>query len=1266
MVGRGTGGGGGGGRGVDLAGYASQAWVEQQYISKEFFLRLFSIHGHNAEDASVNPEDIIIEPNDTDEDTTVLDSIEAKAGLWTNSFVSALGLNPAGGGTGDILSEPLLSINSAGLGLPTRPNVGIVWDGTRWVYGETGGGSTGMNPLTVKVGTNTTVIEYKGETAKTLTFDAVANSGITVSGDTGGTIKIGYTLPTASANTLGGVKVGNTLSISDGVLNLPAISNLVAGTYRSVTVDAYGRVTAGTNPTTLAGYGITDAKIANGVITLGTNTITPLTDAKIKSDYEWWGQKMNADGKVNGNITIQLTTVDTNTYADANPKLIFKNANDSQNISLTFTDYDAVAYPASLTLNGNQGNELFIAPRMKADRLYLYKPNGSGDTNAVYLEYDSANSGVHLVGAGFYSDSFISALGLNDSGGSGGVTLNEPLSSINSSLLGSPSGHTNSTLVYNGSSWVWSNTQGVSLGAYNFSAFAGNFNTLAINNKAVATQEWVDNQGFVKLVTGKNQSYIDGTLGSYVFEGSKGTWTGLDMTDNDWAGLQVGGNNDRWQLMAKSQTLFFRQNDNDADHFSANNWGDWKEILTTANTKISGQTITINGTSLTVPTGGGSISGTQNRLAYFSNASTLGSTGNIAYLPNTADSTANKGLQNGIRIWGATYGNSASDLVSGAIGDIRYGDGGPQIQFSTGASREQDGALIFTDHDQNSKFLGSSFHFVSTEGTNGANTWVVSPRFHARKTLSIGDTSSTSYSLYVGGTAHVTDKLSVAGTCNLVGNVGVGTSASSTYRLYVSGSVYSSGGYYHSSYDNNYVLMAGGGAYQLKNLTVVNDSGWVGQSNDSKLIPTMAMIAFWNGRYSSSASNLQYCKDGEILSKAGGTCTGDYIIEKAAAAVHAKGKNSQICTMLADGTKKVGLNSDSNYGVYSWANGGWLIGCNGTNTFIEVGNVGIGTTNPTAKLEVNGSVKIGGATLTWDSDKQALKIDKGFYSDSFVSALGANASGGSGGGTTLTEPLLSINTSTLGNPSSHPNQTFVYNGGKWIWSNELGATITAYNMSAYSITSTYISGTNIVDSGKLTVGQSSLNTSYQLYVNGSSLFNGNVGIGGYNGNYKLYVSGDAYVSNSIYLDITENRNVYIRQYSPPSSGVSLCNIVAPSGLSVNGTTSWSSDMRKKDVVSYVNDLDVNKVAKAPVFRFTWKDKRDSVVRVGTSAQYWQGALASSVMDMGEYGLMLDYNAITIASAVITARKVVDHELRVKQLEERIAELENEIDELKAA
>ncbi len=40
-----------------------------------------------------------------------------------------------------------------------------------------------------------------------------------------------------------------------------------AGTYRSVTVDVKGRVTAGTNPTTLSGYGITDAQSSDPTLT---------------------------------------------------------------------------------------------------------------------------------------------------------------------------------------------------------------------------------------------------------------------------------------------------------------------------------------------------------------------------------------------------------------------------------------------------------------------------------------------------------------------------------------------------------------------------------------------------------------------------------------------------------------------------------------------------------------------------------------------------------------------------------------------------------------------------------------------------------------------------------------------------------------------------------------------------------------------------------------------------------------------------------------
>lgn len=71
-------------------------------------------------------------------------------------------------------------------------------------------------------------------------------------------------------------KTGNTLDVGTAsasriVVNADnidlATTGVSASTYRSVTVDAYGRVTAGTNPTTLSGYGITDAQSLDATLT---------------------------------------------------------------------------------------------------------------------------------------------------------------------------------------------------------------------------------------------------------------------------------------------------------------------------------------------------------------------------------------------------------------------------------------------------------------------------------------------------------------------------------------------------------------------------------------------------------------------------------------------------------------------------------------------------------------------------------------------------------------------------------------------------------------------------------------------------------------------------------------------------------------------------------------------------------------------------------------------------------------------------------------
>ena len=77
---------------------------------------------------------------------------------------------------------------------------------------------------------------------------------------TNGAITLGTTsLTFAQFSGAGSFAVDTTLSKSGNTIGL-ASGVATAGTYKSVTVDTYGRITAGTNPTTLSGYGITDAQ----------------------------------------------------------------------------------------------------------------------------------------------------------------------------------------------------------------------------------------------------------------------------------------------------------------------------------------------------------------------------------------------------------------------------------------------------------------------------------------------------------------------------------------------------------------------------------------------------------------------------------------------------------------------------------------------------------------------------------------------------------------------------------------------------------------------------------------------------------------------------------------------------------------------------------------------------------------------------------------------------------------------------------------------
>ena len=96
----------------------------------------------------------------------------------------------------------------------------------------------------------------------TFTGAITANGGVI--GALTGNSSTATTLQTARTIGISGDGTGTATSFNGSAnITIPftlANSGVTAGTYRSVTVDAKGRVTAGTNPTTLSGYGITDAQ----------------------------------------------------------------------------------------------------------------------------------------------------------------------------------------------------------------------------------------------------------------------------------------------------------------------------------------------------------------------------------------------------------------------------------------------------------------------------------------------------------------------------------------------------------------------------------------------------------------------------------------------------------------------------------------------------------------------------------------------------------------------------------------------------------------------------------------------------------------------------------------------------------------------------------------------------------------------------------------------------------------------------------------------
>ncbi|MFG8058872.1 phage tail protein [Pseudomonas aeruginosa] len=140
-----------------------------------------------------------------------------------------------------------------------------------------------------------------------------------------------------------GLVGGGDLS-ADRTIALPA-SGVGAGTYRAVTVNANGIVTTGSNPTTLGGYGITDALHASEAVTTPTaNKLLRLNAAGLlpasitgnattasrlaapitlsATGDATWAARFDGSSSVSGTLTLANTGVAVGTYTKVrvNPK----------------------------------------------------------------------------------------------------------------------------------------------------------------------------------------------------------------------------------------------------------------------------------------------------------------------------------------------------------------------------------------------------------------------------------------------------------------------------------------------------------------------------------------------------------------------------------------------------------------------------------------------------------------------------------------------------------------------------------------------------------------------------------------------------------------------------------------------------------------------------------------------------------------------------------------------------------------------------------
>lgn len=1374
--------------------------LNSNYVTVAWFNRLFKVHGtpllpdvqdgDGDEDEGGGSEqtDDTVQPNDMQSEITDVESI---FGLWTQQFLSALGIGDqaAGGGSG-VLMEPLLSINESLLGTPPYGGEGKVaivynYDTAQYEWGETGGGGGSIAQ------NNIVLHDYNGPIEPTTLgdydhyylYDKFLSLGY------GGTITSSVAISDAYLSVFH-PEVFHPLYAQDHhVLNKGEIITL--GDSRYVTKEFFDSLFR--------------AQDASGDVDVN-DTLATITSIKAMFGF-WTEQYLSAlgqnDAGGSGGATIygldlngrtlsivrdstqtSITLPDTGLDASQVTDLI-ENYLDDHNYINDLSDFTwwgntfpggSSAITGDIAGTGNitplTGNDPYdIGSLVKSYRALYIDEIHIGD---AVISWDANNRGIHIT-KGLYSDEWVSALGANPSGGSGStvlygldlngttltLTTNPQQMSVDLSGIGVDT--TRVTQIVNQildgknyltdlSGFSWWGRQTDSNGIVTGDITLGSGDALkwkAATGSGTYSMISMDNSGQRKQFSlGTLEVPCDTTLTGSTLTLQSGTTAAIHSASLAADGvftvekLRIGTivishDTIHGGLHVESAGLYA---DNYLSALGANDQGgSGSSVL--YGLQLSGSSLSLmpNGSSQSVDladtlvtlSSSQNISGIKKFGSIHANTTYFGWDDQDVYLNRNGNNLIlqnNHSSGSAGKIILASYANEPTYRKLGSGGNVDHlllhsGSlvldsssnltgitvGGTTYNISGGGGGATLGSILdnINNHSPNSFGVTSNslLYYNSSE-----NLW-------GTRAFSDFVTVSDAQTITGGKTFTAANTFSGTNTFNAAVTIGQDGSISS-YNGFVKSNIV---GASTNEERDAYVLLAGGGHVALSSIGGGSVNSIRLTSGGTSLTPSSGVITFPAAK------------------------TTDYGIIK----VHQQ--YGQAASVQALGTA-----SNRNYGLQIDTNGKAFVNVPWENDNDDTKNTAGSTEQASTKLYLVGAKSQAANPQTYSNAKCYIGTDNCLYSNNtkvltehqslsdYVTLGGAQtitgaktfkanvvvgATGSSNAKDLTVYGKLYVNGTP---PSGNTPQAYV-NGGTYLNGvtqidgnlsilNSKNLTVTGnasvngtLTVGTFSITNLSVSGTSSL-TGSVGIGVSvdsnyslkvnnktrletlevngapATGVSAKLYVNGATYLNGATTInnsltipGSYNLNangsvgigtsasssYKLYVNGTSYFTNTLNIAGT----VADLSSHPSYSSFSNAKFYVKGNAVVNGTiyvgsTVNISDMRLKNVTEMV-DCDVEDIARAPIFNFTWKGIIDEEEHLGTSAQYWRNVLPKAVV--GTDGLAQDYGATALASAVITARKVMTHEEEIAALQKRVdaVEKENEwlrqeIEQLKAA